>query len=102
MRSFWPAGEPAQIDYESLRAAVVGASGLPADLAAARFLRRGLAGLVAWPVSEPAFSACLVTARDRGWSGRVDPVRVALAEGYGLVLSTLEDGLSGEQREIRA
>ena len=37
MRSFWPAGEPAQIDYESLRAAVVGASGLPADLAAAPF-----------------------------------------------------------------
>jgi hypothetical protein len=29
-------------------------------------------------------------------------VRVALAEGYGLVLSALEDGLSGEQREIRA
>jgi hypothetical protein len=29
-------------------------------------------------------------------------VRVALADAYGLVLATLEDGLSGEQKEIRA
>ncbi|MGD0286574.1 MAG: hypothetical protein ABSC31_09390 [Acidimicrobiales bacterium] len=43
-----------------------------------------------------------MTSRDRSWSGRVDPVRVALADAYGLVLSALEDGLSGEQKEIRA
>ena len=46
MRRFWPVAEPARADYERLRAAVVSGRGLPDELAAARFLRRGLAGLV--------------------------------------------------------
>ena len=50
MRPFWPSGEAAQADYEALRAAAL--SGDAADsLSAARFARRGVDGLVAWPAS---------------------------------------------------
>ncbi|MGH8612991.1 MAG: hypothetical protein ACREYF_13470 [Gammaproteobacteria bacterium] len=49
-RRFWPIGEGAQADYEALREAVL--SGEPVEsLAAARFARRGLVGLIAWPVA---------------------------------------------------
>jgi hypothetical protein len=50
---FWPIAEPAQADYERLRAAVVAGEAID-ELVAARFARRGLAGLIAWPRSEPA------------------------------------------------
>src|SRR6266550_4455741 len=50
-RSFWPPAEAAQADYETLRAHLLGHGVLPDDLAAARFARRGLAGLITWPVS---------------------------------------------------
>jgi hypothetical protein len=44
---FWPVAEAAQADYAALRAAVFGGA-LPRDeLAAARFARRGLAGVIA-------------------------------------------------------
>ncbi len=48
-RSFWPPAEAAQADYETLRAHLLSHGVLPDDLAAARFARRGLAGLIAWP-----------------------------------------------------
>ena len=74
-RSFWPPVEAAQVDYETLRAHVLEPSGLPAGLAAARFARRGLAGLIAWPSAEPVFVAELIPlpgrpghrTRIRGW-----------------------------------
>jgi hypothetical protein len=61
-RSFWPPREPAQVDYETLRAQVLEPSGLPQGLAGARFARRGLGGLIAWPSAEPVFVAELLGA----------------------------------------
>ncbi|MEJ7771668.1 MAG: hypothetical protein WKF51_07175 [Geodermatophilaceae bacterium] len=52
-RSFWPSREAAQVDYEALRAHLLKHDRLPDDLAATRFARRGLAGLITWPVSDP-------------------------------------------------
>ena len=53
--AFWPVGEAAQADYEVLREQVL--VGQPAaSMSAARFARRGLAGLIAWPASEPVFT----------------------------------------------
>ena len=52
MRAFWPIGEAAQADYEGLREVAV-AGGGTLIIAAARFERRGLAGLIAWPATAP-------------------------------------------------
>ena len=46
---FWPVAEAAQADYEALRAAALAGEQPRDELAAARFARRGLAGLIAWP-----------------------------------------------------
>ena len=62
VRRFWPAGEAAQADYESLRAHVLATGAIPDSLAAARFDRRGVAGLIAWPAAEPVFAAALLGA----------------------------------------
>ena len=65
-RCFWPVGEAAQADYETLREAVL--SGQPLQsLTAARFGRRGLAGLIAWPVAEPVYTAVMVGAERARW-----------------------------------
>lgn len=85
-RSFWPPVEPAQIDYETLRAHVLERDQLPDDLAAARFARRGLAGLITWPVSDPVFVAELLGASRPGWSPHTDPRLEALASGYQFLL----------------
>ena len=51
MRLFWPAGESAQVNYETLRASAL--SGVAfLGVAGGRFERRGLVGLVEWPVAE--------------------------------------------------
>ena len=50
-RLFWPPGEAAQADYEMLRAHLLQAGVLPGGLAAARYPRRGGAGLIAWPAA---------------------------------------------------
>lgn len=78
--------EPAQIDYEMLRAHVLEYDRLPDDLAAARFARRGLAGLITWPVSEPVFAAELRGAARPAWSPHADPRVDALAAGYQFLL----------------
>jgi hypothetical protein len=85
-RSFWPAVEAAQIDYEALRAQVLEHDRLPDDLAAARFARRGLAGLITWPVSDPVFAAELRGAARPPWSPHADPRLDALAAGYQFLL----------------
>ena len=85
-RSFWPPVEPAQIDYETLRAHLLEDDQLPDDLAAARFARRGLAGLITWPVSDPVFVAELVGALWPAWSPHADPRLDALAAGYQFLL----------------
>jgi hypothetical protein len=85
-RSFWPPTEAAQVDYEALRAHLLEHGRLPDDLAAARFARRGLAGLVTWPVSDPIFVAELVGASRPAWSPHADPRLDALAAGYQFLL----------------
>jgi hypothetical protein len=85
-RSFWPAVEAAQIDYEALRAHVLEHDRLPDDLAAARFARRGLAGLITWPVSDPVFAVELRGAARPPWSPHADPRLDALAAGYQFLL----------------
>ena len=72
-RSFWPPVEAAQVDDETLRAHVCEHSGLPEGLAAARFTRRGLAGLIAWPAAEPVFVADLLAAARPAWTPHEDP-----------------------------
>ena len=85
-RSFWPPVEPAQIDYERLRAHLLETDQLPDDLTAVRFARRGLAGLITWPVSDPIFVAELLGAARPAWSPHADPRRDALAAGYQFLL----------------
>ena len=86
-RCFWPVGEAAQADYETLREAVL--SGQPLQsLTAARFGRRGLAGLIAWPVAEPMYAAVMVGAERARWSPYTDPRLDALAASYELLLRT--------------
>ena len=67
-RSFWPPAEAAQVDYETLRTHVCGHLRLPQGLAAARFTRRGLAGLIGWPAGEPVFVAELLAAARPAWT----------------------------------
>lgn len=86
VRSFWPPVEAAQIDYEALRAHLLEHDRLPEDLGAARFARRGLAGLISWPVSDPIFIAGLAGASRPAWSPHADPRVDALTAGYQFLL----------------
>jgi hypothetical protein len=85
-RSLWPPAEAAQVDYETLRAHVLQRAVLPAGVTAARFARRGLAGLIAWPAAEPVFVADLVGAVRPAWTPHEDPRVAALAAGYEFLL----------------
>lgn len=86
VRSFWPPVEAAQIDYEALRTHLLEQDRLPDDLAAARFVRRGLVGLIRWPVSDPIFIAELAGASRPAWSPHADPRVDALTAGYQFLL----------------
>ena len=57
-----------------------------AALAAARFARAGLAGLIAWPSAEPVFVAELLAAGRPAWTPHEDPRVAALAAGYEFLL----------------
>jgi hypothetical protein len=96
-RSFWPPVEAAQVDYETLRSHVCEHSGLPEGLAAARFARRGLAGLIAWPSAEPVFVADLLAAARPAWTAHEDPRVAALAASYQFLLDavTRVDSVAG-------
>jgi len=66
---------------------VVLIGGVSLSVAAQRFERRGLAGLIAWPAAEPRFSACLSGAVRPAWSPHSDPRLQALADGFELLLA---------------
>jgi hypothetical protein len=85
-RSFWPPCEAAQLDYEALRAHLLAHDKLPDGLSSARFHRRGLAGLIAWPAAEPVFAAELISAARPAWTPHLDPRVTALAAGYQFLL----------------
>lgn len=93
-RAFWPIGEAAQADYETLRSHLLARAAWPDSLPAVRFARRGLAGLIAWPSGDPVFAAELVGATRPRWSPHADPRGDALAAGYALLL-TAADALAG-------
>lgn len=86
VRSFWPPTEAAQRDYETLRAYALETAVLPPGLAGARFARRGLAGLIAWPAAEQLFVAELEGAARPAWTPHEDPRVSALAAGYQFLL----------------
>ena len=95
-RRFWPTAEAAQADYEVLREAVL--SGQPMQsLTAARFARRGLAGLIAWPAAEPVFAAVMVGAARAPWTPYADARLDALAAGYELILRVAPDCAVGQK-----
>jgi hypothetical protein len=86
-RRLWPVGEAAQADYEALRAHVLATGAVPDSLVAARFARRGLPGLIAWPSVEPVFDAALLGAPRPPWTPHDDPRLDALAAGFALLLN---------------
>jgi hypothetical protein len=89
---FWPIGEAAQADYERLRAAALAGEAVEGLLAARRFARRGLPGLISWPRAEPAYLGSLIGACRPPWSGAEDPRDAPLAEAYGLLLGRVASG----------
>jgi hypothetical protein len=89
-RSFWPVGEAAQADYEHLREHVLAHGVLPDSVLAARFARRGVPGLIAWPVAEPVFAGETAGARRPPWSPHTDPRLEALAAGFALLLAAAD------------
>lgn len=88
----WPIAEAAQADYEQLRAATLAGEPIGDLLAARRFARRGLAGLISWPQSEPTYLGSLVGAARPPWSGAEDPRERELAEAYGFLLGRARAG----------
>jgi hypothetical protein len=84
---FWPVSEAGQADYERLRDAVIRHGRLPDDLASARFRRRGLWGLIAWPEADPVFWAELAGAARPAWTPYADPRTAALVATYRLLLN---------------
>lgn len=100
IRQFWPVSEQSQGDYETLRAAVL--LGKPLEsVAAARFERRGLAGLISWPHAEPIYSALLLGADRPPWTPYADPRFEVLASSYELVLSALNGEMGATERRAR-
>jgi hypothetical protein len=85
-RGFWPVGEAAQADYERLRGLAL--AGTPAvDLAARRFERDGLWGLIACPQAAAVYVASVVGAERPAWSPYQDPRELLLADGYQIIVA---------------
>ena len=89
---FWPICEPAQADYEQLREIVLAGGELGEMLAARRFARRGLAGLISWPSAEPAYLGSVIGARRPPWCGSEDPRERQLRETYAFLLAVAAQG----------
>lgn len=98
MSRLWPASEAAQADYETLRQQAMHGEG-ELSLAAARFARLGLAGLIARPTAEPIWLARVVAIRRPPWSPHLDPRAEALADGYASVLAALLDPPACAERQ---
>jgi len=97
---FWPVGESAQADYEALRERALNHDdGAPLDLAAARFQRPGLAGLILGPSSAPVWVPSLIGARRPRWSPHSDPRMGALADCYAEVLGAARFALPHPRKE---
>jgi hypothetical protein len=73
--------------YEQLRAIVLAGGELGDILAARRFARRGLGGLISWPASEPEYLGSIVGARRPPWCGSGDSREQRLRDVYGFLLA---------------
>lgn len=95
---FWPATQPAQLDYERLRELAL-TRVLLVGPEAERFRRGGLAALIRKPsLSMPTLAASLVPVPRPRWSPYEDPRLSALADAYNLLRSAaleLEIGQAG-------
>lgn len=89
---FWPVCEPAQADYERLRAIVLAGGDVGEMLVARRFARRGLAGLISWPSAEPAYLGSVIGARRPPWCGCEDPRERELHDIYAFLLAVAAQG----------
>jgi len=87
----WPVSEAAQADYEQLRATVLASGELGDLLAARRFERRGLAGLIAWPSAEPAYGGSVIGGQRPAWCGAEDPREAHLCDTYVFLLGSDTD-----------
>ena len=74
-------------DAKHTRSDVLTTGAVPDSLVAARFARRGLPGLIAWPAAEPVFDAALLGAPRPPWTPHDDPRLDALAAGFALLLN---------------
>ena len=83
---FWPICDPAQADYERLRAIVLTGGDVGEILAARRFARRGLAGLISWPSADPAYLGSVIAAGRPPWCGGEDPRERPLRDAYAFLL----------------
>ena len=83
---FWPIAEPAQADYEQLRELVLSGGEFGEFLTARRFERRGLAGLISWPVAEPAYLGSVIGAPRPPWCGAEDPRDTHLCDTFAFLL----------------
>ncbi|MHB8313543.1 MAG: hypothetical protein ACYDD0_09630 [Candidatus Dormibacteria bacterium] len=84
MNRFWPPREASQTDYERVRQQVLLGSD-EVDLAAVRFRRSGLAGLIIHPPTELLLVATVVGGQRPRWSGLEDPRGDALAATFTLL-----------------
>ena len=84
----WPICEAAQADYEQLREIVLAGGALGDILAARRFAREGLAGLISSPVAEPSYLASVIAAGRPPWCGCEDPREQQLRDVYGFLLAS--------------
>lgn len=95
---FWPATDPAQLDYERLREMALAGTPLIGSQAE-RFHRGGLMALIKKPTAAPQLIPTLVEASRPRWSPHHDPRFEALADAYALLTvaapfssQTLEEG----------
>ena len=87
---FWPATDPAQLDYEHLRALAL-AGTLLVGPQAQRFQRGGLMALLQRSTIAPPLHVTLVEVPRPRWSPYTDPRLDALAEAYALVTAVVRD-----------
>jgi hypothetical protein len=94
---FWPAVDPAQLDYERLREMAL-AGKLIGGPQAERFHRGGLMALIKRPTSSvPPLIATLVEVPRPRWSPYVDPRLEALADAYAMVAAAAPVSLTLEE-----
>lgn len=94
---FWPAVDPAQLDYERLREMALAGTFLVGPQAE-RFQRGGLMALIKKPTSSPpSLTATLVEVPRPRWSPYVDPRLEALADAYALLTAVAPARLTLEE-----